>query len=76
MGARDHAGYRTCSLCGRDLLDERAGVVGVEQSSMSGRWHVTEDGYRVSAVDHPTEQLALAAAEQLRAGQRLVPARS
>jgi len=75
VGARDHAGYRTCLGCGRDWLDSTTSVVDVEQSRVSGRWYVTEDGYRVPATCHTTEQSALAAAERLRENGLLVPAR-
>ena len=67
VGARDDLGYRTCVRCGRDWLDGTTSVVGIEQSRVTGRWYVTEDGRRVPAVGHRTEQL--------RADRCLVPAR-
>ncbi len=75
VGARDDAGYRTCLICGHDWLDGTNSVVGVEQSRVTGRWYVTEDGYRVPTIDHPSEQSALSAAERLRENLRLLPAR-
>jgi predicted RNA-binding Zn-ribbon protein involved in translation (DUF1610 family) len=70
VGARDYAGYRTCPGCGRDLLDSPT-VIRVEQSRVTGRWYVTEDGSRVPAIGHQTEPLALVAAEQWRNDQCL-----
>jgi hypothetical protein len=48
------------------LPDGPIGVIRVEQSPVTGRWYVTENGSRVPQIGHASEPLALAAAGQLR----------